>query len=380
LLAESAENDNIVTVGLVADPGTPAEVAQSISENLPEVLTREVDDRISWKISFYAEELAPDVEGRIGLETEAAYRLRARGWDLMVCLTDLPRHDGARPIMADVNVKNNIGLASLPAIGWVRLRQHVETTIVQIIRVLAREKLLLETSGREVNWHRGRRWPTAWLSPVRQLASPQQDIDFHLALTGIRGLLRLLFGMVRDNRPWRLVPSMSNAIAAACGTTAFGIFFPTIWKMADSLSPPRLALINFFAVTALITWVIIHNSLWDRGRSRKDRATAALYNAATVLTLLVGVACMYVVLFVVSLVAAVVVIPDGYLLVILGHPVSFGSYVVLVWLASSMGTIAGALGSSLETEDAVYRATYSKREQQRRARRKEQQRHESGED
>jgi hypothetical protein len=37
-------------------------------------------------------------------------------------------------------------------------------------------------------------------------------------------------------------------------------------------------------------------------------------------------------------------------------------------LAASIGIVAGALGSSLEGEDEVRRATYSQREQQRQAR------------
>jgi hypothetical protein len=38
-----------------------------------------------------------------------------------------------------------------------------------------------------------------------------------------------------------------------------------------------------------------------------------------------------------------------------------------VWLTSSVGIVAGALGSSLESEEAVRRATYSARERDRRA-------------
>jgi hypothetical protein len=43
-------------------------------------------------------------------------------------------------------------------------------------------------------------------------------------------------------------------------------------------------------------------------------------------------------------------------------------YAKLVWLAFSVGIVAGALGSSLESEEAIRKATYSKREQERQAR------------
>ena len=92
-----------------------------------------------------------------------------------------------------------------------------------------------------------------------------------------------------------------------------------------------------------------------------------LYNAATLLTLALGAVCAFVLLFVVMLVGVGVVIPSDYLESTLGHPVGVGDYTALAWLSSAMGTVAGALGSSLESKQSVQEATFSQREQQRRA-------------
>ncbi|MEU5846242.1 hypothetical protein [Saccharopolyspora shandongensis] len=85
--------------------------------------------------------------------------------------------------------------------------------------------------------------------------------------------------------------------------------------------------------------------------------------------LTIGVACCHV-LFVITLIGSTAVISVDYLGKQLGHAATFIDYASLFWLASSMGTVAGALGSSLETETAVRRATYSRRECERRARRR----------
>jgi hypothetical protein len=77
---------------------------------------------------------------------------------------------------------------------------------------------------------------------------------------------------------------------------------------------------------------------------------------------------MYAILYLLTLLAAVVVIDGGYLAARLGHPTGFQTYATVAWLAASIGIVAGALGSSLEGEDEVRRATYSQREQQRQAR------------
>jgi hypothetical protein len=91
----------------------------------------------------------------------------------------------------------------------------------------------------------------------------------------------------------------------------------------------------------------------------------ALYNAATALTLAVAVLFSYAVLFVLVLVAALIFLDSGFMQTILGHSVGLGNYVVLAWVATSLATVAGALGSGLEDAETVREATYGYRQQLR---------------
>lgn len=201
-------------------------------------------------------------------------------------------------------------------------------------------------------------------SPLRHVEG-EDDTGAHLALVGLRGRLRLLAGMVRDNRPWRLVPYLSTATAAAAATGAYAIVTTTFWTMATSLSPLRLLLISVVAIIAMATWLITYNHLWDRPPDQDARAEAVLYNAATAITMIIGVTCMYVLLYLAGLLAALALIDPGYFSAQLQRPISIGTYLKLVWLASSVGIVAGALGSSLESEEAVRNATYGRRELER---------------
>ncbi|MEV0085455.1 hypothetical protein [Saccharopolyspora sp. NPDC050642] len=362
-------SNRAITVGVVADPGVPTEIAHRIADGLPGEFRARVDQDLDWSVEVRSEALSLSEDGRIDIAGKAQEKKSSEGWDLLVCLTDLPRRDATRPVVAEVDTDNGVGLASLPAIGWIRLRPYVRDVVVHLVGLLARETLKLTDSRPAGGHHHARRW--GWPgSQIRQVPAGNDHADVTLVLPGVRGRLRLLFGMVRDNRPWRLVPELSRAIAAATATAAFGIFFPTIWSLADNLSVVRLVLINLVAVFAMVTWITLHNGLWERPRNSEDRNKVVLYNAATLITLTIGVACMYALLFVITLIGSTAVISVDYLGKQLGHAAAFIDYVSLSWLASSMGTVAGALGSSLETETAVRRATYSRRERERRARRR----------
>jgi hypothetical protein len=171
--------------------------------------------------------------------------------------------------------------------------------------------------------------------------------------------------MVLDNRPWRLVPHLAGATAAAAATAAYGVFTTTFWNMADALPVWRLGLISVVSIAAMASWLLLYNRLWEKPSRRNDREKALLYNLSTLITLTFGVACMYAILYIFALAASFAVIDSGYLSSQLGHTSNPADYLRIVWLASSVGIVAGALGSSFESEEAVRQATYSRRERER---------------
>ena len=96
-----------------------------------------------------------------------------------------------------------------------------------------------------------------------------------------------------------------------------------------------------------------------------QRKWAALYNGVTVLTVSSAVLCAYAILFALIFLAALVFVPGGYFQTILKHPVGFGEYLTLSWLAASLATVAGAIGASLEDEETVREASYGYRQRRR---------------
>jgi magnesium-transporting ATPase (P-type) len=182
------------------------------------------------------------------------------------------------------------------------------------------------------------------------------------------GRVRLLAKLVLDNQPWRLIPHLAGATAAATATAAYAIITTSFWTFADALSPWRLGFINLLAISAMVVWLLLYNKLWDKPKKKSDREKVILYNTSTLVTLFIGVACMYVILFVVALIAALIAIDGNLLSSRLGHSSDITDYATIVWLASSVGIVAGALGSSFESEEAVRKATYSKRELERQSR------------
>ncbi|GAA4807375.1 hypothetical protein GCM10023200_51240 [Actinomycetospora chlora] len=284
---------------------------------------------------------------------------REHGWDVVVIVTDLPRRAGTEPLVSDFGSDDGVGLVSVPALGALALRRRLRAAVVDLLAHGLAEPGEAPAAGPR----RGVLAP-----PICRIASEHEGIDSHLALTGARGRLRLLAGMVRSNRPWRLVPSLSTALAAAAAGAAFGIFYSNIWSLAGEAGTPRLLLIAVLAVAAMSTWLIADNHLWERPRSRRLRAEVHLYNAATTATIVLGVVCCYALLLVLTGAAAAVVIPPVTLAATLGHPAGPAAYLAVASMATSMGIVAGALGSGLTAPEDVRAAAYSTREQQRRAR------------
>lgn len=346
-------------LGLVTDPDLPTAIGTKLTEGLTEWLGERTGR--SWRVELVADPItAGEADSARILEAVTGY-LRQRDWAYAICVTDLPMLLRDRPLLAEVNTGNGAAMVSLPALGGLSTRHG--------LRLLLR-RLLGELLGTDVPVNR----VSSRLLPVRRsstertdsTASPQVDVRYTVA--PVRGWSRLIAGMVRANRPWRLIFGLSSALAAALATSAFGLSSSTIWQIGDLLEPSRRILAAVASVVLLVFWLIAAHRLWERGKHREPgfRRLAALYNASTVATLFIGVAVLYVGLFLVNLGIAAFLVPTSLLTSNLGHPVDFASYLNLAWGFTTMGVIAGAMGSSLESDSAVRQAAYGYREERRR--------------
>ncbi|MEV0074187.1 MULTISPECIES: hypothetical protein [unclassified Amycolatopsis] len=344
-----------VVVGVLADEGPPEQVITTIADDLPGVFAARVSGRTRWRVEHRVEQLPLDADGGIPMRTLSQRQRQDRGWDLVVLVTDLLRRAGTKPVVAGVDVEHAVAMISFPALGAVMVRHRARALLIRVVRQLVSRRL-------GIDGDRARRGAVARareaLAPTQRVSGGHRSAETHLALVGLRGQVRLLAGMVRDNRPWRLVPHLAGATAAA-GTAAYGIITSSFWKLADALSPLRLTAITVVTVLVMTVWLVVYNHMWDRPSEAAERRKAVMYNVSTATTLAVGVACMYAILFVLALLAAAVLLDSGYLAQTLGHPDGVGSYLNLVWLCSSVGIVAGALGSSPEDKETVRSATYS---------------------
>jgi hypothetical protein len=177
--------------------------------------------------------------------------------------------------------------------------------------------------------------------------------------------MRLWAGMVRANRPWKLFPSFKGALAAAFARGAYVLVIPTIWGVADSVGWARLLGLMVAAIVAMVVWIIVAHHLWERSHAREAWHWTALYNRVTVMTITVAVLLAYAALFTLIFLAAWVFVPGDYFQATLRHPIGAGDYLILAWMATSLATVAGALGAGLEHEDVVRQAAYSYRQRRR---------------
>jgi uncharacterized membrane protein YraQ (UPF0718 family) len=159
--------------------------------------------------------------------------------------------------------------------------------------------------------------------------------------------------MVVANRPWRLVRDLSKVLVAAVATAGFFITNPNAWAISDQLGGWRLLLVALAAFAGLLVWIIIAHSLWERPSASDHPTTTKRVNAATVVTLALGLLLGYLVLYLLVLAAMGIAVPDSFVAQNLGHGAGTGDYIAAAWFATSLATVAGALGSGLESDDEV---------------------------
>ena len=344
-----------IELGLVAAPGAATELAGQLADELPEALP----DAVSWCIPVVTE---PDLPDRGGIETVDVVRERMRdeGWDLAVCLTDLPLRIRRRPVVAYASATHRVALVSLPALGALHIRRRARESIVRLVDGLVGESLELGSGDGPARRERVARRLKEMAAPVRRERPDDEDVDLRFVAAVVRGNLRLLAGMIRTNRPWRLIVRLSRALAAAVAAVAFALVTSDVWRIADRAGWESLLVLAIVALAGTVVWLIAAHGLWERA-ARRDREQVVLFNVATALTVALGVATLYAAVFVIAFAGARLLIHLGLLSQQLGHAAAVADYVRLAWLISSLATLGGALGSALESDVAVREAAYGYR-------------------
>lgn len=323
-----------IHIGLVADPASPTEMAHRISDLDPPGR----EDAGTWVIEVVSEPFTTGSEDVDTALRRLADEARRHEWDLVVGLTELPLRDwDGRYLLVQADPQRRTAVLSLPALGGFRVHARTRHAVRGLVSGMADDS----------SWD-GHRVP----------------------LPRLRGRSRLLVGMVLANRPWLLVPGLKSALVAALATGAVATIDSTVWLLAISLSWWHLVVATLGSVALVVGWLVIDGELWDRpdDDSAGARERSRLYNTSTLLTLTVGVLICYLALYVVNVAWALFVLDPDVMGSYLHASRSYGDLFVLAWFVASAATVAGGLGTGLESDEAIRAAAYSKREEDRRNR------------
>jgi hypothetical protein len=345
-----------VTIGLIAAPGLAADLADDVATQLVRTLTARYP--ADWRIPVVVDGLVPASAPTTELVDAAHRRLLAEDWEMTICLTDMPLRIGRRPLAGHASPTHRVALVSVPALGPRNVGGRAVETAVGMLRVLLDLPPDLSASDdRASDPHLRQR-----LVDLSELADEDPDHGpTGLAALASGGRLRLLAGMLRANRPWRLATRLYRALVAALATAAFALVTRDVWIIAESLDLGRLAVVGVLSLGLTVASLIAVHGLWERTGPGTARDQILLFNAATTVTVFVGMASLYAVLFVLSLTAAGLLITTDVLSEAVGTSAGWEEYLKLAWLTSSLATVGGALGAGLESDDSIREAAYAYR-------------------
>src|SRR6202453_1767481 len=266
-----ADHGPHIVLGLVGAPGAAFSLACELADT---GLSEELERRLPgarWRIEVVEGRLVQPPATDAAIVDAARRLLLNSGWDVVVCLTDLPLHVHRPPVVAHANPVRNGAIVSL------------------LERVIGFD----EQPGADAH---GLASPSRRLlvERVRELGTDPADEAFAYTARVLTGNLVLLGGMVAANQPWRLSLRLSRALTGAVAVGIFALVYSDIWRLSDAFGWARLVGTALVSICATAATLIIGAELWEPTVSRAGRKQAVLFNIATLVTVVIGVTVLYV--------------------------------------------------------------------------------------
>ncbi|MGD9961341.1 hypothetical protein [Nocardioides sp.] len=350
-------NTDEVAIGLISAPGSATELASILAGDLLAELSLHLPT-IQWRVSTVVDALVSPPSDDATLVAAGRDRLLKEGWDLVVCLTDLPLKAHRKPVVAHASPLHGVAVVCVPALGAIGLRRRTRDTVVGLVRTLLGDTADHALPGRIPGLRRR-------ATELGRSHEPERDGSVMFTARVLSGNLRLLIGMIRANQPWRLANGLSRALTAALATGVFALVTPDIWQLSAALGWIRLSAIAMGSVVGITVALIAGAGLWEHASHPVARKQVTLFNLATAATVVLGVLFLYAALLLLAVVISPVLVPAQLLEEGTGHAVRVGDYLRLAWLTSSLATLGGALGAGLESDDVVRAAAYTYRQESR---------------
>jgi hypothetical protein len=353
-----AEPRGDIALGVIVAPGLARDVTAKIVGDLAHDL-KALDPGVEWRSELTVDRLVAPPAQTTEIIDAARRELLDANWDLGLVVTDLPLRIGRRPITRQVSPTHGIAVVSLPALGALHLAPRLRHTLLELVGELVGHGGD-QWSGDGALARLRRRWGRGVL---QELATDTSDrpgaLRFLFVAEVLASHLRLLVGMVRANRPWRLAARLYRALLAAVVAGVYGLVTSDIWRISATAGSTRLALASIASISFTSGAVIVAHGLWERAPNRNLRDQVILFNVATAATILIGIATLYVALFLLIFAAAEMLLSPEALGSGLGHAVGTGDYATLAWFTASLATVGGGLGAGLESGEAVREAAYA---------------------
>src|ERR1700740_285720 len=119
------DEDPHIVLGLVGDPGGASSLARELADT---ELHGELAQRLPgarWCIEVMEGRLVQPPATDAEIVKAARKTLLEKGWDVVICLTDLPLHVEQRPVVAHANPVRNVAIVSVRALGARGGRHHI---------------------------------------------------------------------------------------------------------------------------------------------------------------------------------------------------------------------------------------------------------------
>jgi len=163
------ERADSVALGLSAAPEIPEKIARKLSGELPGLLKKHVDGSVSWDVSVVVDPLTGTGREAPELLDACHERLKQEGWDLALCLTDLPVYRNGRLVAADASAARRVAALSLPALGATRLNSWAREAAMQLVAELYAK---IRESGEDEPSPDGAKTDSGAGEPARRLPGP----------------------------------------------------------------------------------------------------------------------------------------------------------------------------------------------------------------